>query len=500
MCELRHPAHDVYLIELAAATDCTTHAEQARTCCQVLAELVAYHVSGILLKSLTAVLSFPCLPAFPATSDTETGGHHDRQPSGPLLLDKVHQAIERAARDENLCAVVVLAVFNLRIFAERFGPCGSEECLEVLARCVTASVRRCDTVGRLVSGELVLILEGLRDAEDAGAVVAKLAHRLNQPLPLGASSALAPSCRFGIAVSSTGTTDPCVLLAQAVTALHGTGQSDEPLRFFKPEIKAKLDRSQAMAQQLSSALKDGAIYPVFQPVIDLRTGSCIALEALLRWSHPMYGSVSPSEFIPIAEEAGLSGDITRAVVEAVGSAQTAWRDAAACHVPVAVNISAVDFSSAEFVPNLLEHLDTCSINPEALIVEITEGSVFSSPRQARQNMEQLIERGVIISMDDFGSGYSSLSHLHQYPFGIVKIDRAFVQHLGSDPRSSSIVRGIILMAQGVGARVVAEGVETEAQLDWLREHRCDAVQGFLFGAPQIADRVLGWLATGIESR
>jgi EAL domain-containing protein (putative c-di-GMP-specific phosphodiesterase class I) len=258
---------------------------------------------------------------------------------------------------------------------------------------------------------------------------------------------------------------------------------------FSPEMEAALVERRELEADLRQALEAGALHLAYQPKFHPdAAGPPLGCEALLRWNHPRRGAVSPAVFVPVAEEAGLAAALSRFVLARACAQIRAWQ-AAGLSVPVAVNLSALHFASDQAVTLVDEALSASGVSPSLLEVEVTEGVLIRNCATARAAMSALRARGVRVALDDFGTGYSSLSYLQKLPFDVVKIDRAFVQDLAPGTSGARIVDAIVRLAHGLGAQVVAEGVERKEQLDLLASLGCDAVQGFLLGRPMAPEQL-----------
>jgi EAL domain-containing protein (putative c-di-GMP-specific phosphodiesterase class I) len=263
---------------------------------------------------------------------------------------------------------------------------------------------------------------------------------------------------------------------------------------FSPRMReAALDRV-ALEHDLRRAVTAGDLHLVYQPIIDLRGGETVGVEALVRWRHPVHGMVPPDRFIPLAEEAGLIGALDAWVLETACAQTRAWREAGAGGLRVAVNLSGTEFEDGELVGRVAEVLARNHLLPADLELEITERVAVQQERSARQTLDRLRATGVLIAIDDFGTGYSMLASLRQFPGDKLKIDKTFVQEIVHTEDRAPLVAAIVAMGHGLGLQVVAEGVETEVQLAVLRRLRCDGAQGYLLGRPTepqvIQDRVL----------
>ena len=261
--------------------------------------------------------------------------------------------------------------------------------------------------------------------------------------------------------------------------------------FFSPEMNRKLVERRALEADLRHALEKGGFYLAYQPQVDLETGAITGAEALLRWERPGIGNMPPDRFLSVAEETGLIGQIG------------AWTLMQACHeavswpegMSVAVNVSPVQFRQGGLYDAVVAALESSGLAPGCLEIEITEGVLLNDTDETLAILRRLRGLGIRIAMDDFGTGYSSLGYLQKFPFDKVKIDRSFVSHLGEDRSAEAIVRAVVGMSHALGVRTIAEGVETQAQAELLRDKGCEAVQGFLFGRPMSAGNLAEQMAT-----
>jgi EAL domain-containing protein (putative c-di-GMP-specific phosphodiesterase class I) len=260
-------------------------------------------------------------------------------------------------------------------------------------------------------------------------------------------------------------------------------------QFFTPEINDKVQERLLMEGGLRSALQREEFRVVYQPKIDLATREVIGAEALIRWSHPKLGMVGPSRFVPVAEDSGLVGQIGEWVLRTVCGQIHLWQGEGVT-LPVAVNVSARQFQQADLVELVIAVLSETKVPPHLLEIELTESAVMQDGEASVVALERLKGFGVQISIDDFGTGYSSLSYLKRLPLDVLKIDQSFVRDISSDPNDAAIVRAIITLARSLGMKVIAEGVETEAQLAFLNAYGCQYAQGYMFGQPLPPDEFI----------
>jgi EAL domain-containing protein (putative c-di-GMP-specific phosphodiesterase class I) len=292
-----------------------------------------------------------------------------------------------------------------------------------------------------------------------------------------------------------------MLITQADAAMYNAKQEGRNgCRLFASEMSTFFPERLMMENDLRHAVarREFALY--YQPKVDLTNGSVVGMEALLRWQHPSKGLVSPDEFIPLAEDTGLIVPIGRWVIEEACAQNKAWQRAGMPHLRVAINISAVQFKQKDLLDTIKYALETSGLSPEFLEVEVTETVVMQNASQAIVTLEKLSEMGIHVSIDDFGTGYSSLSYLKRFPIDKLKIDRSFIREISSDRDDAAIVRATIALAHNLRLRVIAEGVETEDQLQFLRALGCDEYQGYYKSKPLPANEFARQMRSEIWSQ
>ena len=255
------------------------------------------------------------------------------------------------------------------------------------------------------------------------------------------------------------------------------------IQFCTPEINTSIRENFLLEEKLHNALVENEFFLLFQPQIDLRTGRIFGVEALIRWKHPSFGVLSPNRFIPIAEESGLIGRIGAWALGAACKQNKAWQDAGLPPVQVSVNVSARQFQETNWVGQVIELLRESGLDPKYLELELTETLIMENVTLAIDTMKDLQRQGVQLSIDDFGTGYSSLSALKIFPLARLKIDKSFVRDLAKDDNARAVATAVISLGHGLNLRVIAEGVETKAQMEFLRDNNCDEAQGYLFSEP-----------------
>ncbi len=409
-------------------------------------------------------------------------------PNRSLLAERSQQAIRLAQESDTPLAVMFVDLDHFKHVNDSLGHRVGDELLVQIAQRLRAIVRERDTVSRLGGDEFVLLLPGA-NAHGAARVASKLQEAARVPYQIGHHElTMAPS--MGIALFPQDGVDFETLTQSADTAMYRAKRDGRnTFRFFTPEMQAQSVRALQLENALRRALERDQLYLHYQPQVTIATGAVRSVEALLRWKHPELGTISPAEFIPIAEDSGQILQIGEWVLRTALAQLQAWRAQGLQHVKVAVNLSAIQFHQPQ-LPELVNRLlAEAQLPPDALELELTEGVAVADPRAAMSTMQQLRALGVHLSMDDFGTGYSSLSQLKHFHLYKLKIDQSFVRDLEHDSNDRAIVSAIIRMAQALGLQTTAEGVETAAQLQFLREQGCGEAQGYHFSPPQSADQI-----------
>jgi diguanylate cyclase (GGDEF)-like protein len=402
-------------------------------------------------------------------------------PNRSAFLQALAQMIEACAGTDEEFAVLCVDLDGLKEINDVFGHgMGDKLLIEVAQRLQTAA--RGGVVSRLSGDEFGLIIDGKQPA--AGIALAEqVAETLGDEFQIDGKS-VRTGCTTGISVFPHNGSDAASLLANAGAALfRAKAKSRGTISIYEPEMDLQIRDRRVLHQDLSLAIKNGELSLYYQPqaiaASTVAESRAIGFEALARWQHPVRGFVPPSDFIPLAEESGLIVEMGEWIL------REACREAASWQVPlqVAVNLSPAQFVHGDLVGLVHSILLETGLAPDRLEIEITEGVLIEDFDRGLALLRRLKALGVRISMDDFGSGYSSLSYLQAFPFDKIKIDRAFVMNLGRNPQSAAIVRAVIDLGHGLEMSIVAEGVETLEQLGFLAEEGCDAVQGYLLGKP-----------------
>ena len=413
-------------------------------------------------------------------------------PNRRLLVDRLQRSLKTVARRPVHGALLFIDLDNFKDLNDTQGHDQGDELLVQVAQRLQGCVRATDTVARFGGDEFVVLVEDLStDAAQASAeaalVVSYIITTLGKPYAMGPLGDTSYHSTPSIGIALFGPHQPCSvdeLLKHADLAMYqakAAGRNTQ--RFFDPEMQAAVRARSALEADLRRGLQQQEMQLYFQPVVDC-SGQLQGAEALVRWHHPERGVVAPAEFIGMAEQTGLILPLGQWVLAAACQQLVAWsRTRLTRALFLSVNVSVRQFRQADFVEQLLQLLEQTGANPERLKLELTESLLLADVEDVIARMQQLRERGVGFSLDDFGTGYSSLSYLKRLPLDQLKIDQGFVRDVLTDPNDAAIVRTILALANSLDLGVVAEGVETPGQLEFLKQHGCPAFQGYLFGRP-----------------
>lgn len=420
-------------------------------------------------------------------------------PNRVLLQDRLAQAIAIAGRNQKKAAVLFLDLDGFKHINDSLGHSVGDKLLQSVARRLGSCVREGDTVSRQGGDEFVVLLSELERAEAAAVVADRILKAVKRPHPIE-GEVIHVGTSIGLSVFPNDGATPEVLIKHADTAMYQAKErSRGSYRFFTPAMNERAVERRAIEEGLRAALERQEMHLHFQPKIDLKTGGISGTEALLRWAHPLRGEIPPSIFIPIAEECGLIRSIGDWVLMEACWQSTAWRRAGLNVGTMAVNVSAVQFADDKFLNRLMAILEETGIEPGKLELELTESVLMKRAQSTAGKLQAIRERGVHIAIDDFGTGYSSLSYLQNFPVDILKIDRSFIQEIGSGDQSA-LVGAVIEMGRALRLSVVAEGIETRRQLDVLDRLNCDQGQGYYFSRPVPAPDLAAMVHSGRDFR
>ncbi len=404
-------------------------------------------------------------------------------PNRFLAMDRLAQLLKEASRDVSKVAILFLDLDGFKRVNDTLGHETGDRLLVQAAERLQSVVREGDSVCRLGGDEFVVLLRNLGELTDARTVASSLISQFRHPFSLDERE-LVVTTSIGIAVYPSDGITPTELLRNADTAMyHSKEQGRNTFNFFTTEMNLNVSRMLEVEEQLHGAQERHEFSVVYQPVVELRSNRVVAAEALLRWNNPVLGTVSPDEFIPIAEQTGVILGIGRYVLQQAVENAMRWREMLDHEFKIAINLSPRQFRDTNLVDYINDLLECNGLKANALVLEVTEGVLMSGQQDIEDALSRLHNNGISLAMDDFGTGYSSLNYLRKYPFDVLKVDRSFVNDLTVDPADCELVNASILMAHGLGLEVVAEGVETEDQLSQLRDMQCEYAQGYLFSRP-----------------
>jgi diguanylate cyclase (GGDEF)-like protein/PAS domain S-box-containing protein len=443
-----------------------------------------------IIQDITERLQAEARLNFLAYHDVLTG-----LPNRTLLIERLRQAMADADRVQRLVVVMFLDIDRFKVVNDTLGHPAGDALLVSAAERLSATLRAGDTVARLGGDEFTIVLANVAHVDDVARVARKILDCFVQPFRIGDRDVYT-STSIGITLYPFDVQEPEGLLKNADAAMyHAKEHGRANFQFFTAELNARAERRLRLETALRTALDKNQISLHYQPQVDTKTGRITGMEALARWTHPELGSVSPAEFIPLAEETGLILPIGEWVLREACRQVKAWHATkfSFSKMQVAVNISGKQLHQRDFADLVLRVLEETKLDPRYLDLELTESLLMKDAEGIADAMHMLHDLGVSFSVDDFGTGYSSLAYLKRFPIDILKIDRSFVRDLATDPNDVAIVRTIIAMAHTLGMRVVAEGVETHEQLRFLRAQDCDSTQGYYCSAPLSAGEFSGLL-------
>ncbi|PSB32177.1 EAL domain-containing protein [Stenomitos frigidus] len=416
-------------------------------------------------------------------------------PNRMLFNDRLPLALANASRTDTALAVMFLDLDRFKTINDTLGHAIGDQLLQGVALRLAHCLREGDTIARWGGDEFTLLLPQIGSAEDA----AKAAQRLGEALKPGfdlETHELHISCSIGIALYPHDGEDAQTLLKHADAALYRVKeQGRNGYQMYTPAINSQASALLALESSLHHALERDEFVLYYQPQINVNTGAVTAMEALIRWQHPELGSIAPSTFIPLAEENGLIVPIGEWVLRTACAQNKAWQGAGLPPLRMGVNLSARQFQQPHLVETVAQLLAQTQLDPCYLELEITETIAMQNVAATTSMLKELQALGVHISLDDFGTGYSSLGYLKRFPLNTIKIDQSFVHEVTSDPHDAAIVNAVLALGRGLNLHVIAEGVETAAQLDYLRSCQCEEMQGYLFSHPMPAATATQWLHT-----
>jgi diguanylate cyclase (GGDEF)-like protein/PAS domain S-box-containing protein len=416
-------------------------------------------------------------------------------PNRALLSDRMKVAIKRAARVLGRIAVLFVDLDRFKPINDSLGHEIGDHLLQVVAERMQTAIRSVDTVSRVGGDEFVVLLGEIDTTEDAARVAEKLIFTLSRPYHIQEHE-LSLTASVGICVYPDNGAEPGILIRNADASMYAAKQSGRNrYQFYSDDMTARALERLSLERDLRGAVERGEMFLVYQPQIELETGHVIGAEVLLRWCHATQGLIPPQRFIPVAEDSGMILGIGEWALDQACQQARLWRDRRVLDVSISVNVSAVQFRQTDFVNIVRRALEKSGLPPDRLELELTESVVMQGVEPALEKLRQLAALGVKVAIDDFGTGYSSLAYLRQFTVDRLKIDQSFVHDLPGNTDAEAIATAIVAMGNSLGFRIIAEGVETKAQAEFLQSVLCKEGQGYLYAWPMTASEFEQWVVT-----
>jgi diguanylate cyclase (GGDEF)-like protein/PAS domain S-box-containing protein len=410
-------------------------------------------------------------------------------PNRSLLLDRLGKALASSRRRKEAVALLFLDLDRFKVINDSLGHSFGDLLLREVAYRLKRQTREQDTVARIGGDEFIMVLTGIKDMTDAAVAAQRVMDAMIAEFVIEGRS-FSVNCSMGVSIFPQHGLDSETLIQNADAAMYSAKESGRNrFTFFSEEMNDQVVQRLTLEQGLRAALDRNEFFLMYQPQMNIATGAIVGLEALIRWKHPELGLVPPDRFIRIAEHSGLIAPIGAWVLRTACAQARKWQEEGICALTVAVNVSAVQFRQPGFQELVASVLSETLLPCQYLELELTESLLLSNADMTSSVLKELKGMGLKLSIDDFGTGYSSLSYLKQFPFDKLKIDRSFIREVAVNADDAAITTAIIRMAKSLGLKVIAEGVENEAQMSFLRALRCDEIQGYYFSKPLTADEV-----------
>jgi diguanylate cyclase (GGDEF)-like protein len=408
-------------------------------------------------------------------------------PNRHLLHDRIIQAIAYADRSDQLVAIVFIDLDNFKLINDSLGHTAGDQLLIEIASNLQAAIRPVDTIARLGGDEFVLILYDVPNEKFISQEIERINQAFIAPFFVGKHEIFV-SYSAGFSLYPQDGKDAETLLMNADVAMYrAKEQSGNSFQFYAPEMHAKINDRLLLESTMRHALEAEELHLLYQPQIDLKTNKVFGMEALIRWIHPTLGTISPEKFISLAEDTGLIVPIGEWVIKTACQQLRDYQDTGLKNLSVAVNLSGRQFKEANLIPSIAKILKDTGIAAELLELELTESVLMDNSHQLISTLDQLKGMGLKLAIDDFGTGYSSLSYLKRFPMDKLKIDQSFIKDIAMGGDDAAIVKAIIYLGHSLNLQVIAEGIESVEQMNFLTLNDCDEGQGFYYGTPLGAD-------------
>ncbi|MGI9434059.1 MAG: putative bifunctional diguanylate cyclase/phosphodiesterase, partial [Geminicoccaceae bacterium] len=411
-----------------------------------------------------------------------------------LLKDRLDQSLRAARRSGNPLTLAILDLDRFKEVNDTLGHQVGDALLIDVAKRLIECVRAGDTVARLGGDEFAVLLPQQDNADSAHEVAKRIVTAIHKPFSIAGCIALEVGVSVGLAMFPDDADSESKLMQCADVAMYDAKRSATAIERYDPARDINSIRTLVLSGGLRQAIERGQLFLVFQPKLDLRSGEIKSFEVLSRWEHPDHGLIPPDEFIPQAEQSGNIVPFTHWTLERTLLCLTSWRNQG-LDLNLALNLSPRSLHSKEILGFMEQLISESQISPAQITLELTETAVMLDPAGALASLKQLSSLGLRLSIDDFGTGYSSLSLLRQLPLNEIKIDKSFVENMTNNPQDQVIIASTISLAHNLGLEVVAEGVETKAQMEALKGLGCDVIQGFLIAEPILGEALADWTKT-----
>jgi len=409
-------------------------------------------------------------------------------PNRVMFSDRLNQTLALAKRNEWTTGVMMIGLDRFKFINDTRGHGVGDTLLREIAGRLSGSLRTEDVPGRLGGDEFAVILSKINAPQDAAAVAQKLLDSISTPVIINKEEMFL-SASIGITLYPANGTDPDTLISNAGVAMQrAKEQGKNNYQFYNAEMNARAREKLELANHLHRALENNEFVLHYQPKIAVGTGQVCGVEALLRWQRPGNKYLTPpSDFIPLLEDTGLIGPVTEWIIGTACKQAAEWRNMGFANIRIAVNLSPRQFQQSDAAQHIIKIVNSVDVDPHLLEMEITESLLMKDPMDAAKILQALRAANIHLSLDDFGTGFSSLSYLSHFPLNSIKIDRSFITDVATNAQNAAITRSIITLAHNLGMDAVAEGVETEEQLEFLKTNQCDQIQGYYYSKPLPAE-------------